>query len=120
MPAYLDQVPALTHQGNPDPGIARGEYLAMTSCIECHGFDLHAHSPWPGGAAPDLIIVGAYSPEQFARLMREGVPLSGAELPMMGPVARGRFSHWTDQDVVDLHAFLSNMSRRATAAETRP
>jgi hypothetical protein len=30
----------------------------MTSCNECHGFDLRSHAPWPG-AAPDLIVVGA-------------------------------------------------------------
>ncbi|MEZ5958646.1 MAG: c-type cytochrome [Hyphomonadaceae bacterium] len=117
IPEFLDQVPALTQQDNPDPRIARGEYLAMTSCNECHGFDLRSHAPWPE-TAPDLIVVGAYTPEQFTRLMREGVPSSGADLEMMGPVARGRFVHWTDQEVGDLYAFLSDMSRRAIEAES--
>lgn len=116
MPKWLDQVPALTQQDNPNPSIARGEYLAMTSCNECHGFDLRSHAPWPE-TAPDLIVAGSYTPEQFATLMREGVPSSGAELPMMGSVARGRFTHWTDQEVADLHAYLSDMSARAIAAE---
>lgn len=118
IPKYLDQVPALAQQNNPDLSIARGEYLAMTSCNECHGFDLRAHAPWPD-TAPDLIVVGAYTPEQFTRLMREGVPSSGADLPMMGPVARGRFAHWTDEEVADLHAFLADMSRRAVEAESQ-
>lgn len=119
IPMYLDQVPALTQQDNADQRIARGEYLAMTSCNECHGFDLRGNAPWPG-SAPDLIAVGAYSETDFTRLMREGVPLSGTELEMMGPVARGRFVHWTDDEVADLYAYLSDMSRRAIETETAP
>lgn len=113
---YLHLVPPLSQQTNPNRSIARGEYLAMTSCNECHGFGLRADSPFPSNA-PDLIVVGAYSEAQFTRLMREGVPSSGAELEMMGPVARGRFTHWTDEEVTDLYAFLSDMSRRAAEAE---
>jgi hypothetical protein len=52
-------------------------------------------------------------PEQFATLMREGVPSSGAELAMMGQVARDRFAHWTGKDVGDLYAYLTDLSRRA-------
>lgn len=119
MPKWLDQVPQLTQQSNANASIARGEYLAMTSCNECHGFDLRGNAPWPG-SAPDLIAVGAYSEADFTRLMREGIPLSGADLEMMGPVARGRFVHWTDQEVADLYAYLSDMSQRAIDAETAP
>ncbi len=118
MPKYLPEVPPLTRQGDPDPRIARGEYLAMTSCNECHGFDLRGNAPWPTDA-PDLIVIGAYTPEQFATLMREGVPSSGAELAMMGPVARGRFAHWTDEEVADLYTYLNDLSRRAIAAESQ-
>lgn len=116
IPMYLDQVPPLTQQDNPNERIARGEYLAMTSCNECHGFDLRANAPWPG-AAPDLIAVGAYSEADFTRLMREGASSSGATLELMGPVARGRFVHWTDDEVADLYAYLTDMSRRAIEAE---
>lgn len=116
MPRWLPQVPALTQQANANPAIARGEYLAMTSCNECHGFDLRSNAPWPG-SAPDLIVIGAYSEADFTRLMREGLPLSGEELPMMTPVARGRFTHWTDEEVADLYAYLSDMSARAIEAE---
>lgn len=117
MPKYLPEVPPLTRQNDANPSIARGEYLAMTSCNECHGFDLRGHAPWPT-EAPDLIVIGAYTPEQFSTLMREGVPSSGAELAMMGPVARGRFAHWTDEEVADLYAYLSDVSRRAVEAES--
>mgnify|MGYP001596501439 CR=1 FL=1 len=118
MPKVLPLVPQLAQQDNSDQRIARGEYLAMTSCNECHGFDLRANAPWPG-SAPDLIVVGAYSEAEFARLMREGVPSSGVELPMMGPVARGRFSHWTDEEVADLYAYLTYLSQSAVEAESR-
>ena len=116
MPRWLPEVPVLTQQENANSAIARGEYLAMTSCNECHGFDLRGYQPW-GGSAPDLIVIGAYSHADFARLMREGVPTSGADLPMMSPVARGRFTHWTDKEIGDLYAYLSDMSARAIAAE---
>lgn len=117
MPHFLNLVPPLSQQDNPGPRIARGEYLAMTSCNECHGMSLRADYPWPSNA-PDLIVMGAYSEDAFSRLMREGVPSSGAELPMMGPVARGRFVHWTDDEIADLYAYLIDMSRRAVEAES--
>ena len=116
MPRWLPEVPQLSAQASANAAIARGEYLAMTSCNECHGFDLRGYQPW-GDSAPDLIAVAAYSQADFTRLMREGVPISGAELPMMGPVARGRFTHWTEDEIADLYAFLADMSARAIAAE---
>ena len=86
-----------------DP-IAFGRYLALTSCTECHGNDLSGG----GGmlAAPDLRIAAAYSVEQFTRLMRDGVPLDGRELGLMGSAAKGRFSHFTDEEIGALHAYL--------------
>jgi cytochrome c553 len=117
MPAYLDQVPPLRRGGDPDPRIARGEYLAMTTCNECHGFSLRADFPWED-SAPDLIIVQAYRQEDFLRLMRTGTALGERELPMMSGVARERFAHFTDQEVADVEAFLRDMAARAKAAET--
>lgn len=91
-----------------DP-IAFGRYLALTSCSECHGSDLAGS----GGmlAAPDLRIAGAYSLEQFTRLMREGVPLDGRDLRLMGGVSRGRFSNFTDEEIAPLHAYLRERAR---------
>ncbi|HVK80275.1 MAG TPA: c-type cytochrome [Verrucomicrobiae bacterium] len=116
IPQHLHLVPELSQQQNADARIARGEYLAMTGCNECHGMSLRADYPWPSDA-PDLIVMGAYSEPDFTRLMREGTPSSGAELPMMGPVARGRFTHWTDDEIADLYVYLTDMSRRAIEAE---
>lgn len=109
MPAFLAQVPPLHLQHGPDPRLAHGEYLAMTSCNECHGFDLHGNSPF-GPAAPDLAIVGGYSGGDFTRLMRTAVPLDGRALnPMMAGAVRKRFVHWTDDEVADLYLFLHGL-----------
>ncbi len=118
MPRWLPQAPELAEQQNPDRAIALGEYLAMTSCNECHGFDLQGFQPWGGPSAPSLIVMAAYSKEDFVRLMREGVPSSGADLPMMGPVARGRFVHWSNDEVDALYAYLSNTAARWVEEET--
>lgn len=118
IPQFLDKVPPLRRTGDPDSSIARGEYLAMTTCNECHGFSLRADSPFGGETAPDLAIVSGYPFEDFERLMRTGKPIGGRELPMMGGVARGRFAHFTDQEVRDVYAFLRDMGKRAMQGKT--
>lgn len=112
---FLDGVPALARQDDPDSRIARGEYLAMTTCIECHGFSLHADFPWPGSEAPDLMITMAYDVDAFTTLLRTGKALGGRELPMMSEVARSRFARLSDEEIADLHAFLEDWAARAAA-----
>jgi mono/diheme cytochrome c family protein len=109
IPAFLDKVPPLTWQAHPDPAVRRGEYLAMTSCTECHGFGLRGDDPFapPGKGAPDLALVASYSKADFTRLMRTGKAAGNRELRLMSRVARGRFVHWTNSEVDDLYAFLS-------------
>lgn len=86
----------------------RGRYLALTVCTECHGMNLKGSDD---GSTPDLVVVGAYAPEQFARLMRDGIAVGERELPMMSPVARGRFSQFRDDEVRALYDFLSARAR---------
>ena len=117
IPAYLDLVPPLRRSGDPDPGIARGEYIAMTTCNECHGFGLRADSPWEDESAPDLLIVMAYDKAAFAHLMRTGKATGNRELEMMSGVARGRFAHFTDQEVDDVYRFLTDMSARVSKSQ---
>lgn len=88
--------------------IAFGRYLALSACSECHGADLSGDND---GIPPDLRIGGAYSPGQFTRLMREGIPLDGRDLDLMKEVAIGRFSHFTDQELAALHAYVSARAR---------
>jgi mono/diheme cytochrome c family protein len=112
IPAFLGRVPKLSFQSHRDPAVRRGEYLAMTSCNECHGFGLRGDDPF-GGPAPDLAIAGSYEKADFVKLMRKGKAAGDRELPMMSGVARKRFARWTDGEVDDLFAFLQAMSARA-------
>ena len=41
--------------------------------------------------------------------MRTGKALGDRELPMMSPVARGRFAHFTDGELNDLQVFLRQL-----------
>jgi mono/diheme cytochrome c family protein len=116
IPGFLPRVPQLTHAADEDTPIARGEYIAKTTCIECHGFSLRADSPFDDETAPDLIVIAGYDQAAFTHLMRTGLALGERELPMMSGVARYRFVHFTDAEVADLHAFLSDMASRAAAS----
>ncbi len=80
---------------------AEGAYLARTVCTECHGTMLNGQ-----GGSPDLRIAAGYTPEQFTHLMRTGKALGNRELELMSPVARNRFSHFTDDEIQALHAYL--------------
>jgi len=115
IPAYLDRVPPLRRANDPDSRMARGEYTAMTTCNECHGFGLRADTPWEEDTAPDLIIVAGYPEADFRRLMREGVAIGDRELEMMSGVARSRFAYFTENEVSDLYVFLRDMSARVIA-----
>jgi mono/diheme cytochrome c family protein len=85
----------------PEPATL-GEYTARSSCTECHGLTFEG-----GDGTPALSIVAGYSPTEFAKLMREGVPKDGRKLELMDETARNRFSHFTDDEVSGLYAFLS-------------
>jgi mono/diheme cytochrome c family protein len=85
----------------PEP-VTRGQYLARSSCSECHGQRLEG-----GDRTPALMIVAAYSQAEFAHLMREGVLKDGRKLELMGDVARSRFVHFSDEEVGALYAYLS-------------
>lgn len=108
VPYFITRTPLLARAADPDPRIRTGEYLAMTSCNECHGFGLRGDSPFdePGKGPPDLAGARGYSRDQFFTLMRTGMPPDGRKLRLMDRVARGRYAHWTDEEVDALYAFL--------------
>lgn len=85
----------------PEPA-TRGQYLARSTCTECHGQRLEGSEETPA-----LSIVAGYSQAEFARLMREGVPKDGRKLGLMGDVARSRFVHFSDDEVGALYTYLS-------------
>lgn len=99
-----EQIDPARPRVEPTPGdpVSEGRYLARTSCTECHGLDLRGDP----GRTPNLAIVASYTPEQFAHLMRTGVPASGQELTLMAMVARSRFAHFTDEEIAALDQYL--------------
>ena len=107
--AIPDDVRALgPRMPEPDPAdtLVYGEYLARTSCTECHGGELEG-----GGSAPDLAIALAYSFDDFTRLMRTGAALGERELPRMSGIARRRFSVFTNAELRVLYAFLQERAK---------
>lgn len=105
---YKLEPTTMVHDAPRPPKAAEGPplglYLAKTSCTECHGIDLKG-----GPTTPALSIVAGYTPEKFAKLMREGVPLDGRTMELMTPTAKNRFSHWSDVEVSALYAYLSSL-----------
>ena len=81
---------------------ARGEYIARSTCSECHGQRLEGSD-----GTPALSIVAGYSQSEFARLLREGVPKDGRKLTLMAEVARSRLVHLSDAEVGALYSYLS-------------
>ena len=109
--------PMLTSVAADGPEVAGGEYLAMTSCNECHGFDLRGGGP-VAERTPDLAIVAAYTREEFGTLLRTGVSRDGrSELRLMSRTARNRFVHFTEQEVDRLYAFLRTLPARPVAVD---
>ena len=110
---YPDEIaglgPRIAAPSADDP-IKYGEYLAHTSCTECHGDKLEG-----GGPTPNLTVAAAYSPEDFTRLMRTGVPIGGRTLTLMGEVARSRFTHFTDAEIGALHAYLRHRAQQPSS-----
>lgn len=89
----------------PGDPVSHGRYLAMNFCSECHGQKLEGFAPLN---TPPLVVAKAYSLEQFARLMHDGVALGDRELRMMSDTARVRFSNFTPDEVAAMHAFLQS------------
>ncbi len=104
---WADHVPELTHDHQRKPALARGEYLAMTTCNECHGLDLRGDTLIMG--TPDLAIVRAIDRDTFETIIRTGRGLGDRHLGLMSLVAPDRFSEMTEQDVDDLYHFLSTL-----------
>lgn len=88
------------------PTLAAGRHLVATKCAECHGPDLTGSEVEPGVTAPDLMIAGAYDLSAFKALLRTGVPPGGRKLKMMDDVARNQLSHYTDEEMAEIYAYL--------------
>lgn len=110
----------------PDPGnmppaerpsepLALGRHLALSSCGECHGRNLEG---WEGDRVPSLVAVGqAYNLEQFARLLKTGIAVTGRETAtgFMSEVARDRFVVFTDAEIAAIKLYLDARWRESAS-----
>jgi len=97
-----DSVTAAGYYPSGEESNALGAYLARTPCPECHNLMLQGYP----GDTPDLGMVAAYTPEQFAHFFATGEALGGRELELMSMMARNRFSNFTDEEEAALYAYL--------------
>lgn len=110
MAEWADAVPLLRIDPEAEPARARGEYLAMTMCNECHGLDLRGLSIFPP-PTPDLAMVSAIKRKDFEKLIKTGTGLGGRKLQLMELVAPDRFPELSDDEIDDLHLYLSSLVR---------
>lgn len=108
MAYWADAVPPLGVDPVVEPSRARGEYLAMTMCNECHGLDVRGQTLFPP-PTPDLAMVAAITREDFEILIRTGVGVGGRELGLMRLVAPDRFPSLSEQEVDDLYAYVTSL-----------
>ena len=111
MAAVALQVPPLIVGDSEEPIMAEGEYLAMTMCNECHGLDLRGEQR-RDLSTPDLAIVAAYTTEDFAKLMTEGLGKGDRHLGLMTMIAKDRFPDLTASERMALHSFLGSLPGR--------
>lgn len=107
-PWLEDMRPTPGHQppaAPPTDAQGLGRHLALTTCSECHGWDLNGFGDDP---TPSLVVAKAYTPEQFMRLMRTGEVAAGGRSAtgLMSAVAVSRFSAMTDDEIHALKAYL--------------
>jgi mono/diheme cytochrome c family protein len=105
-PSVIDHAAPHPQTAPTTDRLAWGKYLAMTSCTECHGPDLRGDTE----GTPSLATAVGYSDSAFRAFFKTGKALGGRELELMSEAARGRFSHFTADEVGALHAFLRTLN----------
>lgn len=124
--AYLPgaaPAPDLTVAGTAEQ-IARGEYLANITCVECHGAGGSGEQPLTGGydlfaaegfgfigqAAPENLTpagkLAGYSDGEIFRVLRHGVDREGRLLAVMSSLPIGEMS---DEDLQAVIAYLRSL-----------
>lgn len=91
---------------------AQGRYVAQIACSHCHGSDLRGMSN-PDFTSPNLVIVAAYSPEQFTKLLRTGIAIGERPLGVMRAVALDNLSHLNDAEIASLYGYLHSLPAEA-------
>ncbi|MEP6594556.1 MAG: c-type cytochrome [Ginsengibacter sp.] len=86
--------------------VQQGNYLVLTTCTECHGYDLKG-----AYGSPPLIIAKAYKEGEFVKFLHTGKALGGRELQMMSETCRTRFIHYSEEEIKSIHAFLMQLEK---------
>jgi cytochrome c553 len=115
-PVSVDQIDhTASHANAPEPGVTveYGEYLASTTCIECHGAQLNGIPFGPPGKqtpTPNLTPRGelaAWSEEEFIATLRTGVTPGGHQLKDVMPWKY--FSQMTDDELKAIWMYLQSL-----------
>lgn len=109
----LDWFPTQKQALDMGPRYTRGRSMAMAACGECHTTSLSGQ-PGPPGSPVDLSIVAAYDRATFMNFMHTGKAAGNRELPMMSAAARVRFSHFTDEEITEIYAYLAARGQKLT------
>jgi cytochrome c553 len=95
------------------PGYALGRYITEVTCSECHGPRLEGEKSGRPGAPPDLVVAGAYSRDEFERLITQGIPTGNRKIrEMMSGVAKYRFRYLTPHERDALYGYLKARADR--------
>jgi cytochrome c553 len=81
--------------------VQQGNYLALTTCVECHGYDLRG-----AFGTPPLTIAKAYKEAEFVKFLKTGKALGDRELPLMSDMCRQRFTNFSEGEIKAIYAFL--------------
>ncbi len=85
---------------------ARGEYLALSICTECHGDNGRLRVP----VSPDLEIAIGYSRDEFDRLLRTGQPRHDRPIDYhMVDASKYRYTEMTDAEVGALYSYFQSL-----------
>ncbi len=102
--AISEMAPPVNSFDAADP-LSHGRYLVMNLCTECHAQNLEGI---PMAKSPPLSVAKSYSPEQFQRLMRDGVGLGERTFDLMTPTSKARFAHLKTEEVAAVYSFLQS------------
>lgn len=105
IPFEADLVPAVITPAATRP-VDIGEYAFRTDCSHCHNLDTPKQSE--AFLAPALRpLAQSYSAADFKTLLRTGKGVGGRDLGVMTEVSQWDFSHFTDAEIEQVHAYLA-------------
>ena len=93
-----------------------GEYMAKTSCIGCHRFDLTggkipgAPPDWPPASSLNDLKTKGYTAEIFPQVLRTGVKPDGSNLKL--PMAASTARIMTNDELGALWKYLESLDKK--------